>query len=159
MNSGMKIVGTFLWLLLGGIETAIIWFSIGIILLATIIGFRPAKNCFKIAFYLLNPIDKKITIKKKTRPLLNLVALFVLQDGSSTPYSSTTGFIEDLAVLFHGIWSLTFGLILTQIHILFGLILSLTLVGIPLARIHFDMASVAWTPFSTEVTNKSKEKV
>ena len=50
-------------------------------------------------------------------------------------------------ILFGGIWiSLT--------HIMFGIILGITIIGIPLAKQHFKLAALALTPFGREIVTK-----
>lgn len=49
------------------------------------------------------------------------------------------------------IWVIFFGLWICLFHILFGLILCITIVGIPFGKKQFELSSLALTPFGKEV--------
>lgn len=56
----MRLLGNILWILLGGLETAILWFLIGCILCITIIGIPFGTQCFKMAGLTLAPFGKTV---------------------------------------------------------------------------------------------------
>jgi uncharacterized membrane protein YccF (DUF307 family) len=49
------------------------------------------------------------------------------------------------------IWILIGGIWIALTHVLFGLILAITIIGWPFARQHFKMAGLAFTPFGYDV--------
>ena len=53
--------------------------------------------------------------------------------------------------LFNILWMLTGGLGLALSHVLFGLLVAITIVGIPFANQHFKLAALAFAPFGKEV--------
>lgn len=118
-----KIIGNILWMIFGGIETATGYFLSGLILCITIIG---------IPFGLQN-------LK------LGLVMLFPFNATISEPKAGALGCIGNtLWVIFAGIW-------IAIVHVFFGALLFITIIGIPFARQHFKFAKIALTPFGREV--------
>lgn len=52
------------------------------------------------------------------------------------------------------IWLLTGGIWISLSHILFGVLLGITILGIPFAMQHFKLAALALTPFGREIFSK-----
>jgi uncharacterized membrane protein YccF (DUF307 family) len=49
------------------------------------------------------------------------------------------------------IWILIGGLWISVLHFIFGLLLAITIIGIPFARQHFKLGMLALTPFGMEI--------
>lgn len=120
----MRLLGNILWILLGGLETAIFWFLIGCILCITIIGIPFGTQCFKMAGLTLAPFGKT-----------------VINNGGLA-----TG-------IFNIIWALTFGWMLGAIYVFAGLVNLCTIIGIPFGIQSFKMAALAFWPFGSEIVN------
>ena len=120
----MRLLGNILWILLGGLETAILWFLIGCILCITIIGIPLGTQCFKMAGLTLAPFGKT-----------------VINNGGLA-----TG-------IFNIIWALTFGWMLGAIYVFAGLVNLCTIIGIPFGIQSFKMAALAFWPFGSEIVN------
>ena len=120
----MRLLGNILWILLGGLETAILWFLIGCILCITIIGIPFGTQCFKMAGLTLAPFGKT-----------------VINNGGLA-----TG-------IFNIIWALTFGWMLGAIYVFAGLVNLCTIIGIPFGIHSFKMAALAFWPFGSEIVN------
>ena len=120
----MRLLGNILWILLGGLETAILWFLIGCILCITIIGIPFGTQCFKMAGLTLAPFGKT-----------------VINNGGVA-----TG-------IFNIIWALTFGWMLGAIYVFAGLVNLCTIIGIPFGIQSFKMAALAFWPFGSEIVN------
>ena len=120
----MRLLGNILWILLGGLETAILWFLIGCILCITIIGIPFGTQCFKMAGLTLAPFGKT-----------------VINNGGLA-----TG-------IFNIIWALTFGWMLGAIYVFAGLVNLCTISGIPFGIQSFKMAALAFWPFGSEIVN------
>ena len=120
----MRLLGNILWILLGGLETAILWFLIGCILCITIIGIPFGTQCFKMAGLTLAPFGKT-----------------VINNGGLA-----TG-------IFNIIWALTFGWMLGAIYVFAGLVNLCTIIGIPFGIQPFKMAALAFWPFGSEIVN------
>ncbi|HXL54722.1 MAG TPA: YccF domain-containing protein [Chitinophagaceae bacterium] len=123
----MNLLGNLIWLIFGGLLSALGYFFGGLILCLTIIGIPFGLQCFKIAALVLWPFGKKV----------------ISTDGSS----------GCLAVIFNIIWLLTGGLYAAIMHIVFGLLLFITIIGIPFARQHFKLVEISLMPFGKEIVN------
>lgn len=123
----MNLFGNLIWLIFGGLLSAIGYFVGGLILCFTIIGIPFGLQCFKIAYLVLMPFGKKVI--------------------------ATNGSGGCLSILFNIIWILTGGLYTAFVHIIFGALLCITIIGIPFGRQHFKLAELSLSPFGKEVVN------
>jgi uncharacterized membrane protein YccF (DUF307 family) len=121
----MRTLGNLLWLIFGGLETAIGYFMGGIGMMLTIIGIPFGLQAIKIGIYVIWPF------------------------GHHAVDSADSG--GCLQTLMNVIWVIFFGLWIWLFHILFGLILCITIVGIPFGKKQFELSSLALTPFGKEV--------
>jgi len=58
-----------------------------------------------------------------------------------------------LTVLMNVLWLLTGGIPICLTHLAIGILLTITLVGIPFARQHFKLIALALSPFGREVVS------
>ncbi|WP_066501721.1 YccF domain-containing protein [Abyssisolibacter fermentans] len=119
----MSLLGNLIWLILGGLISAIGWFLGGIIFCITVIGIPFGIQCFKISSLTLTPFGKDVEIGN----------------------FGAGGLIANI------IWIILFGWELCLGHIVFGLILAVTIVGIPFAKQHFKLAKLAILPFGADI--------
>jgi uncharacterized membrane protein YccF (DUF307 family) len=124
----MNIIGNIIWLVFGGIWIAIEYLVSSLILMVTIIGIPFGLQTLKLAGLALWPFGAEIH-RKKT----NMGCLFTIMNI---------------------IWFFIGGLWICLTHILFGVLLTITIVGLPFAMQHFKLASLALTPFGREVVSK-----
>ena len=117
----MDLLGNLIWLIFGGLASAIGYFVGGLVLCFTIIGIPFGLQCFKIAGLVLWPFGKKVI--------------------------STSSNAGCLTVLFNIIWLLTGGLYTAITHVLFGLLLFITIIGIPFAKQHFKLVEISLNTF------------
>ncbi len=121
----MKLLGNIIWLLFGGIFIAIEYFVASFLLIITIVGIPFGIQTFKLGLLALWPFGSEIKNNKQN-------------------YGCLTTIMNIIWILIGGIWiSLT--------HVLFGILLFITIIGIPFARQHFKLAGLAITPFGKEV--------
>ncbi|MGO2083730.1 YccF domain-containing protein [Vagococcus sp.] len=120
----MSCLGNIIWFVFGGLTGAIGWFIVGLFWCLTIIGIPVGLQCFKIANLCLWPFGKR-----------------VIHEGN--------GF----SLLVNLIWLLVSGLPLAIGHLLNGLILYLTIIGIPFGNQCFKLARLALMPFGTRVVS------
>lgn len=121
----MGLLGNIIWLLFGGLITAIEYFVSSILLCITIIGIPFGLQTLKLAGLALWPFGRTIQYKKGAPGCLST-------------------FMNLFWLIFGGIWiSLT--------HLAFGILLCITIIGIPFGIQHFKLASLALTPFGREV--------
>jgi uncharacterized membrane protein YccF (DUF307 family) len=120
----MKILLNILWFIFGGAIAAILWALAGLVLCITIIGIPFGMQCFKIAGFVLFPFGKDIKI------------------GEFGAYS----------LIGNILWAIFLGWELFLSHITSGLVLCLTIIGIPFGIQHFKFALLSFIPFGAEIT-------
>jgi len=121
----MNTIGNVIWLILGGIIIAIEYFVASLILMITIIGIPFGLQTLKMGTLALWPFGRT-TIQRK----------------------STTGCLSTFMNL---IWIFIGGTWISLTHFFFGILLAITIIGIPFARQHFKLAGLALTPFGREI--------
>jgi uncharacterized membrane protein YccF (DUF307 family) len=124
----MRLLGNILWLLFGGIFIALEYIISSIFLLITIVGIPFGIQTLKLASLALWPFGKEIRVNKKA-----------------------TGCLSTIMNL---IWILIGGIWISLSHVIFGILLGITIIGIPFAKQHFKLAGLALTPFGREVVKK-----
>ncbi|MBI9033907.1 MAG: YccF domain-containing protein [Bacteroidales bacterium] len=120
----MKTLGNIIWLIFGGIITSIEYFIASILLMVTIIGIPFGIQTLKLASLALWPFGREVVSRPHTGGCL-------------------TTLMNLIWILFGGIW-------ISLSHLAFGLVLMITIIGIPFALQHFKMAGLALTPFGKE---------
>lgn len=121
----MKLLGNLIWWICGGLEAAIGYFTGSLALACTIIGIPVAMQTFKIGLLCLWPFGSKV------------------KDTNCPPGC--------ISIPLNLIWLICGGLWACIMHILFGLLLCITIVGIPWGKQHFKMAGLSLAPFGKEV--------
>ena len=121
----MNSIGNLLWLLLGGIIVAIIYWIVGLLMCITIIGIPFGVQLFKLGSYALWPFGHELV----DRP----------------------GEPGCLSIVMNLIWILTGWWEIAAIHLLCGLVFCLTIVGIPFGLQHFKMILPAVFPFGKQI--------
>jgi len=124
----MRILGNIIWLIFGGLATAIEYFIASLGLIVTIIGIPFGLQTIKMGVFALWPFNQKVEYRETSNGCLNTI-------------------MNIIWILIGGIW-------IALTHVLFGLILAITIVGLPFARQHFKMAGLAFTPFGYDVILK-----
>ncbi|MBR6269184.1 MAG: YccF domain-containing protein [Bacteroidales bacterium] len=121
----MKSLGNILWLILGGLLVAVIYILVGLLMCITIIGIPFGLQLFKFANYALWPFGREIV------------------DGPGQP--GCVSIVMNLIWILLGWWEIA------VIHLIFGLICCITIVGIPFGVQHFKMALLSVFPFGKEI--------
>lgn len=122
----MNLLGNLIWIICGGILIFFEYLIGGLILCATIIGIPFGIQCFKIAIVGLAPFGVRIT-----------------------DTSHNTGC---LSTIMNIIWFVFGGFWVVLTHLFFGILLCLTIVGIPFGRQHFKLMNLAFTPFGKSIS-------
>lgn len=122
----MRIIGNLLWWLFGGLEAAIGYFTGSLAIACTIIGIPVALQTFKIGLLCLWPFGAEV---KDTELPMGCIRI-------------------PLNLL----WIIFGGLMAWIMHIFFGLLLFITIIGIPFAKQHFKMAKLSLAPFGKDVS-------
>jgi len=121
----MSTLGNILWLLLGGLTSALFWFVVGIIFYITIIGIPIGKQCFKFAELTLSPFGKEVRTKFDKHPIANIIWLILVGWGSALSALIT------------------------------GAVLFITIIGIPFGKQWFKLAKLVLLPFGAEIKEAS----
>lgn len=121
----MKILGNIVWLVFGGLETAIGYFVSSVLLMITIIGIPFGIASMRIGLYVLWPFGQRIVNQHNDYGCLDLIM--------------------------NVIWLFAGGIYISLAHVLFGLLLCLTIIGIPFGKKQFHLARLALAPFGKRV--------
>ena len=121
----MKIIGNILWLIFGGLECALGYFSGSIALILTIIGIPLGIQTFKLGLLCLWPFGSQVSESADSCRCLN--------------------------VIMNIIWFIFGGLYTCLAHLFFGILLCITIIGIPFGKQHFKMAKLALFPFGRKI--------
>ena len=122
----MSFLGNIIWLLFGGIIIFLEYMISGLLLCISIIGIPFGLQCFKLGMLALWPFGR------------------VIQE--SSPIKGGC-----LYIIFNVIWIFIGGIWIVLTHLLFGLLLFITIIGIPFAMQHFKLAGLALTPFGKKI--------
>lgn len=121
----MSIFMNILWLLLGGIFTAVEYIASSLGMMVTIIGIPFGLQTLKLSLLALCPFGKRI---------------------ETTPEAGGC-----LSIIMNIIWILLGGIWISLTHLLFGIVLCITIIGIPFGRQHFKLAGLALSPFGKHI--------
>lgn len=123
-----RVVLNLIWLLLAGIELAIGYVLGGLVMMLTIVGIPFGLQAFKLAGFTLWPFGRA-----------------VVPDEDS-------GFFTGLGNV---LWLILVGWWLAAAHFVFGVLLCLTLIGIPMGIASFRMAGLALWPMGRRIVDLS----
>ena len=124
----MSLLMNILWILLGGICIAVEYIVASIGMMVTIIGIPFGLQTLKLSLLALCPFGKEI---------------------QSTPQAGGC-----LSVIMNIIWILMGGIWISLSHLAFGIVLCITIIGIPFGKQHFKLAGLALNPFGKQIVEK-----
>ena len=122
----MKILGNIIWLVFGGLLIAIEYCIASFLLMITIVGIPFGIQTLKLAILALFPFGSKVTDAGNSGGCLSV-------------------FMNVIWILLGGIW-------ICLSHLVFGLLLCITIIGIPFGMQHFKMAALALAPFGKTIS-------
>ena len=125
-HTTMNFLGNLVWLIMGGLLTALMYWIAGLLMCITIIGIPFGVQLLKIGSLSLWPFGHDLQPKA----------------------DSATGCLQ---VAFNVLWILLGWWEIALTHLTFGLILCCTIVGIPWGLQHFKLALGSVFPFGKEV--------
>ncbi|MFA6861810.1 MAG: YccF domain-containing protein [Bacilli bacterium] len=121
----MNTIGNILWILLGGLISAIVLFIEGIVCCISLIGTPVGLQLFKMAGFVLLPFGKKVVSVKPS------------------------GFKNVVNIL----WLLLLGWESTLAYLVTGLIFCITIIGIPFGKQYFKLAQFIALPLGHDFSN------
>jgi len=121
----MKTLGNLIWLIFGGFAIAIEYFIGSLALMITIIGIPFGLQTLKLGILAIWPFGSRVVEKQNTSGCLNLI-------------------MNVIWIIFGGFW-------IALTHLLFGILLCITIIGFPFGKQHFKFIKLALFPFGKEV--------
>lgn len=119
----MNFLGNLIWLICGGLISALLWTLAALLLCVTIVGIPFGFQCFKIAQLVLWPFGKQIEL----------------------------GNFGVGGLLLNILWVIFLGWELAVAHICIGILLCVTIIGIPFGLQHFKFAKLGFVPFGAQI--------
>jgi len=121
----MNLIGNIIWLIFGGFLTALEYVLSGLFLCLTIIGIPFGLQCFKLAALMLFPFGREVRNSSQVMGCLSLP-------------------LNILWIIFSGFW-------IAITHLFFGILLAITIIGLPFAKQHFKLMRLSFMPFGKEI--------
>jgi len=126
----MSIIMNILWIILGGFLVFLGYVVAGIALCLTIIGIPWGIQCFKISILALFPFGSDVTTRFP----------------ESTPTSGINILLNIIWLIFGGIW-------IVLNHLVWGVLLCVSIIGIPFGIQHFKLMKLGFTPFGRDIVD------
>lgn len=123
----MTCLGNIIWFIFGGLWSFLMWGIVGIVFCITIIGIPIGIQCFKMARLSAAPFGKEV---------------WVNPSGGS--------------LLLNIIWILIGGVPLAATYIGTGIVLCLTIIGIPFGLQQFKLVLLALFPFGSQIVSSNQ---
>ncbi|MBN1433617.1 YccF domain-containing protein [Candidatus Fermentibacterales bacterium] len=121
----MSLLGNLLWIVLGGgLILALEYFAVGLLMFCTFVGIPFGVQCMKLAWLSLLPFGKEVRSRQKASGCVSTVM--------------------------NVLWIVTGGIVVSLTHVVFALLCALTIIGIPFAKQHMKLASLALAPFGRQ---------
>ena len=117
----MKTLGNILWFIFVGLWEAIGYFFLGLIWCITIVGIPFGLQAFKLAKLIILPFGKEPKINFNAHPIANII------------------------------WMIFGGIELALGFVIGGVILCITIIGIPFGKQCFKLAALGCVPFGAKV--------
>ena len=122
----MNTIGNILWVILGGgIIIFLEYLLAGLLLCFTIVGIPFGIQAFRLAFLSLLPFGREV--------------------------GAAEGSEGCLSTIMNIIWILIGGIWVALTHVLFAILMTITIIGIPFAKQHMKLAAFSFTPFGRYV--------
>lgn len=121
----MNTLGNIIWVLLGGFFIFLEYLVSGLLLCLTIVGIPFGLQAVKLSVMALWPFGKRIEYMDYAPGCLSTI-------------------LNVVWLLIGGIW-------IALSHLVFGILFAITIIGIPFARQHFKLVSLALAPFGRRI--------
>ena len=125
-EEGMKTLGNVIWMLCGGLLEAFLWGLAGVCFCISIVGIPFGRQCFKFAGLTLLPFGKEV------------------QYGGGA-----------ISLIANVLWLIFFGIPMALVNLCLGILLCVTLIGIPFGLQQFKLMKLSLMPFGARVRIKA----
>ncbi len=119
----MRIILNLLWLIFGGLLSALGWIVTGCLWCITLVGIPVGMQCFKLASISLDPFGKEIVYENE----------------------------GPVSLLLNILWIVFGGIEMAIGNAIIGAILCITIIGIPWGKQYFKIAKLSLMPFGAQV--------
>jgi uncharacterized membrane protein YccF (DUF307 family) len=120
----MSLLGNIIWLIFGGFLAGLGYIIGGTFLCLTIVGIPFGLQTIKIGIATFAPFGREVR---------------------ELPNANSVG-----RVFFNMIWIILFGWEIALAHLIHGVILAITIIGLPFAKQHFKLIPLALLPFGRD---------
>lgn len=124
----MSLLGNIIWLVFGGFVAGMEYVIGGLALCLTIVGIPFGVQSIKLGMATLAPFGKDVVDAEHQGPV---------------------------KMIFDVLWIVLFGWEIAVTHLVFALLLALTIVGIPFAKQHMKLIPLALFPFNMDLRRTS----
>lgn len=121
----MSLLGNLIWVLLGGFIIFFFYLFGGFMLCLTVVGIPFGLQLFKLAFLGLAPFGKEVNTERTAGGLLS--------------------------ILMNVLWWIFGGVEVAIVHLVLALVFAISIVGIPFAKQHVKLLTLALVPFGTRI--------
>lgn len=125
----LKVILNLIWLVFAGVELAVGYVIGGLVMMVTIVGIPFGIQAFKLAGFALWPFGR---------------AVMPAADSSAV-----------LSGIGNVLWLVLVGWWLAAAHVIFGIALCITIIGIPMGIASFKMTGMALWPFGRTIVDRS----
>lgn len=119
----MRTIGNIVWIIFGGLATAICWCLAGVIFYISIVGIPLGRQAFKMASLTLTPFGKTVIY------------------GGGAP-----------SLVANIFWCILAGIPMALSYVILGALYCITVIGIPIGVQCFKMAKLSLLPFGAQVS-------
>lgn len=123
----MKTICNLIWLIFGGFAIAMEYFVASLVLMVTVVGIPFGLQTLKLGILAIWPFGSRVVTNESTSGCLNTIMNVVW-------------------IIFGGFW-------IALSHVLLGVLLCITIIGIPFGRQHFKFIKLAFFPFGKQVVD------
>lgn len=123
----IKTICNLIWLVLGGFAIALEYFFGSLALMLTIVGIPFGIQTLKLGILAVWPFGSRVVTTENSSGCLNTI-------------------MNVIWIIFGGFW-------IALSHIILGVLLCITIIGIPFGRQHFKFIKLAFFPFGKQVVD------
>ncbi len=124
----MRLLGNLIWFIFGGFMMGLAWWIAGVVIAITVIGIPFSIAAFRIGTLSFWPFGREV-MDRPSRDEAHSI----------------------LVLIGNVLWILLCGLWLALGHLLWALLLAITIIGIPFAVQHFKLAQLSLMPFGKTI--------
>jgi uncharacterized membrane protein YccF (DUF307 family) len=131
----MRLIGNFLWFLLGGVFMGLVWWLAGLLAFVSIVGIPWGRACFVIGKFTFFPFGKEAVDRKDL-------------SGKNDLGTGALGLLGNV------VWFLLAGWWLAIGHVMSAAACFVTIIGIPFGIQHLKLAGIALAPVGKTIVDK-----